>query len=236
MDLMKVSKVENFALTTDGACEADRPADQRTLTTRAFALEFRGSKLCYNCLDGQNDPLPMSQDRASGSPVQFEWEPLFGVLGHAVQGDGEEALRGHRRLHGNRMLFCLSPCRYCWHLFAAAALKKDRCLALRCRSNSRLSREGPGIAGGAATGAAQTSAKMVVVGFHFAHAHQLCVRSDQRCWWRACDTCRTKEDANACEGRRVPKGQKWLWCDPVTPDFDSPYQRSRHAMQPMTKP
>merc|ERR1712194_885192 len=29
MDLMKVSKVENFALSMDGACEADRPADQR---------------------------------------------------------------------------------------------------------------------------------------------------------------------------------------------------------------
>jgi len=29
MDLMKVSKVENFALSMDGACEADRPADER---------------------------------------------------------------------------------------------------------------------------------------------------------------------------------------------------------------
>jgi len=29
MDLKKVSKIENFALSMDGACEADRPADQK---------------------------------------------------------------------------------------------------------------------------------------------------------------------------------------------------------------
>merc|ERR1712088_965375 len=29
MDLMGVAKQENFGLTTDGACEGDRPADQK---------------------------------------------------------------------------------------------------------------------------------------------------------------------------------------------------------------
>lgn len=67
----------------------------------AFQLESEGEVMCYNGLDGDNDPLIAQSSKASGQPVYFTWEnPYLTCFSSQFKATGKKHYLGVAQSHG----------------------------------------------------------------------------------------------------------------------------------------